>query len=217
MSFLIETIIIAVVVYLVTAILNRFYKKDSPTLPAFPWGPWVFGHLIVAALFGSLTSALQGTIFGGIGNWALLGASIGIMQWIVLRGRIPVGNFWAVSGTLGWSVFAIFQTLHIPGSLDWFLTGILVGTLQWFCFKERTWVTAWWILSNGFAWLVGGFLGVHGSLVLLQGIQNPIFSVLLGWGVTGLVVGLILGITMAKMKQILGDPVTGDPKEAAGE
>lgn len=213
MSFLIETVIIAVIVYLITAILNRFYKKGSPSLPAFPWVPWVFGHLIVGAFFGSLTAAFQGTVFGGIGNWALLGASIGIMQWIVLKRFISVGNFWAVSSTLGWSAFAAFQALHVPNPLDWFLTGILIGILQWFCLNERTWVTAWWVLSNGFAWLVGGFLGIYVSLVLLQGIQNPIFSMVLGWGITGLIVASILGITMVKMKQNTEDRVTGNVKK----
>lgn len=212
MQFLIETIFIAAAAFLITAILNLFYKKDSPSLPGFPWALWVVVHLVVGALGGSLTVSMQGSIFGGIGNWALLGAFIGIVQWMVLRRYIPVGIFWAVSSTLGWSVFSIIHAAQAPSPLDWFLTGIFVGFLQWLCLTGKARGTAWWILSNGFAWLVGGFLGTYAGLLLLQITQNPIFSMVVGWAITGLIVGLILGIPMVKMKEVPGDRMTGNEK-----
>lgn len=205
MLSLIITIIIAIVVYFITAILNRSFMKDSPSLSAFPWRSWIFGHLIVVAFFGGLTDALQRTIFGG--NWVLLGASVGIMQWIVLKRYIPINNIWAALSTLGWAAIPFFHnSLLGPNPLGWFITGFLVGTLQWVYLKTIGRGTVSWILSNSVAWTVGGTLGIYSNLLWQLWIDNPIFdNVIVRCGITGLIVGVILGIAMATMKQIPGD------------
>jgi hypothetical protein len=208
MAFLIETIICAVLAYLVTLLLSVIRKKDTPNYTKFPWGRWCFALMLGGGGGGLINGALQGAIFGGIGNWAAFGAAIGIMQWLVLSRYIPVGMFWALASTIGWSSLALFQALVLPTPLDWFLSGIIVGLLQWLLIRKTVANCRIWVLVNGVAWLAGGFTGVFGGLAFLQVVQNPVITWLVGWTFIGLIAALILGLALADMK-----PITQEPAE----
>jgi hypothetical protein len=202
MAFLIETLVCAVIVFLLTVFFNVLRQKDIPLINKFPWGRWCTALFLGGAVGGLISGAMQGALSGGIGNWAAYGAAIGLMQWIVLSRYIPVGIFWALASTLGWSSLALFQAIHIPTPIDWFLTGIVVGVLQWFFLKGKATNTEWWILLNGLAWLFGGFAGIFGGMLFLQFTGNPVLTWVLGWAFVGLLGALILGISAANMHLI---------------
>lgn len=76
-------------------------------------GAWVgtsalgltMGFAIVIGLLGEGTG-LVGKIIEGLEHGAVLGALTGILQWLMLRRRIPAAGWWVVISTLAWSVGA---------------------------------------------------------------------------------------------------------------
>lgn len=211
MSFLIETVVCAVLAFAATLLFDRFRRKEIPYYTSFPWSRWCFALLIGGAGGGLINGALQGAVFGEMGNWAAFGTIICIMQWLVLSRYIPIGLYWALAGTIGWSSLALFQYLALPTPLDWFLTGILVGVLQWLLIKNKVSNGHWWILVNGIAWSLGGFIGIVGGLVFLGITGNPVLTWVIGWAVVGLLGGIILGIPLQNMKHL----PTPEPKETS--
>lgn len=209
MSFLIETAVCAVAAYLATVLFSHLRKKETPSYEKFPWSRWCFALLVGGAGGGLISGALQGVVFGEIGNWAAFGTVISFMQWLVLSRFIPTGMYWALAGTIGWSFLALFQFLALPTPLDWFLTGILVGILQWLLIRNKVSNSYWWILVNGIAWSLGGFFGIFGGLVFLSFTGNPVLTWVVGWAAIGLIGAVILGIPLKNMT-----PLTAEPKEA---
>lgn len=200
MEKILETIISAVVAFFVPVFLKGLSKKTT-SVSAFPWAKWIFAHFIGGALGGAISASMKGAVLGGAANWAAFGASLGIMQWIVVHRYIPVGIFWAMASTIGWSVFAFLQAARFPGQWAWLVIGVLVGILQWFCLVGRAGRAVWWIPINGVAWLVAGFFGFQAGLAILESTKNLLFSWVIGWAIVGGIGGLILGISMTSMSK----------------
>lgn len=91
----------------------------------FQWTGWwiilimvglVIGHTLFSQVLNIYeTTYLSRTFIGGI----ILGGSIGIMQWIVVRKRIPKDYWWPIGCTLGYAggllVTSIIVDLIFPG------------------------------------------------------------------------------------------------------
>ncbi|MCB0225268.1 MAG: hypothetical protein KDI02_16385, partial [Anaerolineae bacterium] len=106
-------------------------------------------------------------------------------QWWVLRGIIPErANWWIWASTIGWLIgWLMFSTGILPppgsGLNDGLVAGAAVGAImgmaQWlFVFRNLFDLSIWWIP-----------ISVAGWSVALSGV--------LGWTVTGTVVGAVTG------------------------
>ncbi len=184
----------AAISYIVPKALGNIGKTFTPagnserTLPTVQW-------LIAAFIGGALGGAISGAVGNqGAGNWALYGAALGIMQWFALRAYLPVGGWWALASTLGWSSAALF----VGNPLGGFFVGLAIGILQIIGLNAKG--IGYWIGGNALAWGV--------AALLLPLLVNPIGSAfgfnalgwMIGWGVIATIGAGILLYFLAKLE-----------------
>jgi hypothetical protein len=64
---------------------------------------FMIGFPLTKTLFGALSSGL--IVAGGAGG--VVGAIVGALQWLVLRGRVGRAGWWVLASTLAWMVSAV--------------------------------------------------------------------------------------------------------------
>jgi len=154
-----KTIISGVIAYVLPRALADIGKAFSPSQEkkSLPWVFWVVASFIGGVLGGAFSGAMGEH---GFGNWAVYGATLGIMQWLALRGYLPIGKWWAVASTIGWG----FSSLFVGNPFGGFLVGLMVGILQMVGSKVEGKI--WWIGGNALAWglvaLIGAFFATLG-------------------------------------------------------
>ena len=74
----------------------------------------VVGQLWVGAVAGGIGPFFRITVVGAVG-----GASVGIVQWLVLRAEVARAGWWVVASTVGWGV--IFPGMISGAALVWLL------------------------------------------------------------------------------------------------
>ncbi|MGD2145457.1 MAG: hypothetical protein PVH41_02045 [Anaerolineae bacterium] len=75
-------------------VVRPLIRRDGWWVPASAAG-WAVGRAIVLAVFPPGIEALAE---------AVIGASLGLAQWLVLRGQVHRAWWWIVLSTLGWTV-----------------------------------------------------------------------------------------------------------------
>jgi hypothetical protein len=177
---------------------------------------YAVGVLLVLPFAVSLAYAAQLPILIGLVSGAVLGATIGLGQWLLLRCRTPVTLAWVgasiVGGMIGMALGMSMETpalsatelramtreaaaATIPWRVAWqtSLTGALfgvgMGLGQWWTLRQYARSAGWWIVANGVAWMVG--LGVGAAIA-------PIATTIGALLVTGLLAAAITARTMER-------------------
>ena len=134
------------------------------------WRFWLFwglaflsfpiGGVLASLIVGPITTVVRAGI-GGL----LAGAALGVIQWFVLKGQIPVSFWWIVATSLGMAlgqaISVAFLGSEVSGNvLLWraAITGLLIGVAQWILLRQiapQMWV---WIVVITLAWVVGWFI-----------------------------------------------------------
>jgi hypothetical protein len=152
----------------------------------------------------------------GLMTGAVLGATTGTCQWLLLRRRTPVTYRWIIGSVVGGMIgmalgMALEPTaepatnardatreamaLVIPWRVAWqtgvagALFGVGIGIGQWYVLRQYARSAYWWIFANGLAWMAG--LGIGALLA-------PIFTTLGALLVTGLIAAIITGQVMER-------------------
>ena len=178
---------------------------------------YVVGIIAILPFAITLAYASQLPFVIGLISGAVLGATTGLAQWLLLRRRTPVTITWVgasiVGGMLG---MALGMTLAespappttelrdavrgaaaplIPWTVVWqtslegALFGIGMGLAQWRILRQFARSAGWWITANGIGWMVG--LGIGAALA-------PLITSLGALLVTGLLAAAITGYQMEK-------------------
>ena len=90
------------------ALLGRYLERLRWWIPASIAG-WLM-PFAVGALFNLLPRSLAVTPLGVIAQLGLLGASIGILQWWLLRRQVPRAAWWIVAWGIGWGLIVLFNS-----------------------------------------------------------------------------------------------------------
>ncbi len=117
---------------------------------------------------------------------AIVGAVVGVTQWLVLRRHVPQAGWWVLACSVGWvvggmvgeAVFSIVSmavgrilgaaVIGIVGwtvsdtagaAAGWALNGAAVGATQWLVFRRHVSQAGWWVLASSIGWAVGGMVG----------------------------------------------------------
>jgi hypothetical protein len=196
-----KEIIVTILSALLAALLPRLIlrvEKRAESRGSLPWLGWTLAGLAAGAL-GGLASDLLGLLafgLGGFGNWAVYGAVLGLLQWLVLEGYRPVSPWWPLITTLGWTLAAVGDVL---GGLAFafIVAGITAGLFQFFFLRKYANAGAW-IFGNVFAWPVSGVFGyLVGTLV------TPVLGFdwawVVSWGEVGMVGAIILIIPLSRL------------------
>jgi len=115
---------------------------------------WVVGFAVCEFVKNfSLPSATEGVV---------LGTSIGITQWLALKGRINRAGWWILASFIGFGVGkfvgdAIAQ--EVSGALGSGLSGATIGAslglAQWLVLRRQVAQAGWWVLVSVLGWAVG--------------------------------------------------------------
>jgi hypothetical protein len=134
------------------------------------WRFWLFwglaflgfpiGGLLTNLIIGPITTAIRAGIGGAIAGFVL-----GLIQWLVLKGQIPVSYWWIIATSAGMALgeaigVAFLGSETIGNVLLWraAIMGIFIGVAQWILLREvspQMWI---WIGVIALAWVVGWFI-----------------------------------------------------------
>lgn len=177
---------------------------------------YAVGVLLVLPFAVRVAEIAQLPILIGLVSGAVLGATIGLGQWLLLRRRTPVTLGWVGASITGGMIgMALGMAMETPApsaadlrtmtretaaatlpwrvvwqsSLTGALFGIGMGLGQWWTLRQYARSAGWWIVTNGVAWMVG--LGVGAAIA-------PLITTLGALLVTGLLAAAISARTMER-------------------
>lgn len=146
---------------------------------------------------GSLNAAVVWAAFG-----AVIGASLGITQWLVLRRQIPQAYLWVLaSGLGGVAVGALGFAMGgaVGGPLGGAVIGASLGIPQWLVLRHRVSQAYMWVLIS----IVGFALGLSAGEAVGFAVGGAV-----GWPIGGTIHGIVVGaITGAALVWLLRQPV----------
>ena len=133
------------------------------------WLFWVLALLsfpvagLLANLVGSVTTPVRGLLAG-----AIAGAALGLIQWIVLKSRLPQLPIWWVVATSAGMAIGLAISTAVLGSetagseLLWrgAITGLCIGAAQGIVFQQLLPLpqSVIWVGVVGLAWALGWFI-----------------------------------------------------------
>lgn len=149
----------------------------------------------------SPTIALEG--------WQLLliGAAVGLAQWLVLRQHLPLGVWWVFLNIVAWGLSSLVALLGtallgvvlfpltdlltptltrpLANLLYAALGGAVLGGVQWLTFAMHTERAHWWVPASIAGVTLAGLLRLYGSSALQLGVD-------VSWLAYSLVTGAVL-------------------------
>ena len=135
----------------------------------------------------------------------LIGAVVGIAQWVVLRERVPGAGRWvwasiaglAVAGGVGGAVVVAGANVYseslatvVGTTLIVALGGAVTGILQRPVLRGQVSRSGWWVLASTVGWGLG--MAVSGIGGYAAGDPGELF----GWFVSGPVLGAVTGVAL---------------------
>ena len=183
------------------------------------------GWMAVGGLISipGVSSAVEYIAFGFVIRWVdaqaaaltvslvmglMVGLFCGVLQWLLLRLRLPRAGWWILVCLLGFAlgwltadlvtgtlnrIVATDRYWALTAALGWVVGGGLVGLAQWLVLRSRVSPAGWWIptvaLSSAAAWPLA-------SLALRSVIDGGIRAGLIFLGIVGLVTGIATGVVL---------------------
>jgi len=133
------------------------------------WRFWLFWGLaflgfpvagLLANFVGMVTTPVRAILAG-----AIAGATLGLIQWLVLRSRLPLPIWWIVATSVGMSVGLAIGTAFLGSEtagneLLWraAITGVCIGIAQWIVLQPVLPQSVIWIGVVGLSWVIGWFV-----------------------------------------------------------
>ena len=159
------------------------------------WLGFILGLIIIGEDNGInlLRSILGYFMFG-----TSIGAMTGVLQWLVLRGRVSRVGWWVLASTAGLAVArggaaaVASGNSEVLGSFEiavMALGGAMTGILQWLVLRRQVSRAGWWVLASTVGWGLGMTMEGAG-LVLLYVWGTPAYLL---WVGSGAVLGAVTG------------------------
>lgn len=140
-------------------------------------------------------------------NSLIVGASLGVSQWFILRKYLP-GWWWIVATCVGWSISTVFARAwlgYIGGSLN-SIFYIWLGITGWLLLRRKVFSAWWWLFIAPFSVYVFKLTAAIVFFALmhinLSGWRDP--SVILIQNISGVVIGLIQALTLCILRKKTG-------------
>lgn len=193
------------------------YRADN--FDQRPWLQWVvwsmvgltlglMGQFIIFGPFAELLSGLAERVGISSSLWRMLssltqiiiGFTIGMCQWQVLRSKISRAGTWVVFTSIGWTValivgqrlfawlvhtmtantatsFKLVNAILIADILVGAVSGFIIAVTQWIFLRKYEFKFARWVTINVLAWVIGLLLESTANIgaIILNGFYNPFF------------------------------------------
>ena len=121
-------------------------------------GGGAVGFAAADALLDFVSAALQRAI-DEVVIFGLIGAGLGMMQWLVLRNLFSQAGWWIVASTVGGAIVgmgaaSLSSEIELSLIIAYSLGGAILGILQWIVLRRQT-SRAWlWILASPLGWAI---------------------------------------------------------------
>ena len=171
------------------------------------WLRWMLASVVSGAVTMTLTGALVRAgslsavavvaVFG-----AVIGVSLGISQWLVVRHQVPRAYRWVWASAMGGIVvgvlgFAIREA--VGGPVGGAAIGAALGIIQWLVLRR--------LISRAYLWVLASIVGFALGLSAGEAVGFAIGGAV-GWLVGGTVLGVVVGaITGSALIWLLRQPV----------
>lgn len=159
---------------------------------------WSVGLVIalVVAKGASLAVSSQASL---LVSGVVVGALIGLTQWVVLRPEVRGVGWWVLATAIGW-VAALMVTAFVApitgptsgGVIGGLLGGLVWGLAQWLALRSTTRGKVRWLLMTAAGWTaalalslslpVGGWSGVVNGQVVQVAVSGAVGSIIIGIG-----------------------------------
>jgi len=133
-------------------------ERTAWNTPDFDWTLWV--QWILATTLGWAA----GWALSGYLSEFVIGLTVGLAQWVVLRNQIDRAAWWIPASALGWAAGrGLVEVIFAPQ--DVILVGVTLGAslglAQWLVLRLYLVQSWWWIVLTALSSAVGltGFLG----------------------------------------------------------
>lgn len=139
--------------------------------PSVGWTVWLWwvlasagggavGFAAADAVLDFVSAALQRAIdIDEVVIFGLIGAGLGMMQWLVLRNLFSQAGWWIVASTVGGAIVgmgaaSLSSEIELSLIIAYGLSGAILGILQWIVLRRQT-SRAWlWILASPLGWAI---------------------------------------------------------------
>lgn len=151
---------------------------SGPKFIDFDWAFW-FQWIMATTLGWILGRFLLPNL-----AFVMIGITMGILQWFVLRGHIHKAWRWIIATVFGWTAGSTLILFLVADGMEFLagvILGITVGTAQWLILRREFHWHGWWIVINVVAWTTG--------MALLPGLLST--GAMIG-AITGIALGLLL-------------------------
>jgi len=165
-------------------------EATQPRLMQVGWSFWLgwVGATAMAGAIGAMAFYLPGSLLGGFIKGAIMGGCVGLVQWLMLRPRIPTIAGWILASVIAQALSFAFVTPFPPSLIA---VGILPGIAQWLILQGKVPQAGWWVATKAIADPLGLLIGFLVSATIYP----------LAGGVAGLISGAITGGVMVWLLQ----------------
>ena len=180
----------------------------------YVWFLWAMAWTVAStvALFVALVAIPQGVHGIILARVGMVGATVGIAQWFVLRWHVSRAGWWVLASAVGGALtFAVIFAADGIIVARVGMVGAAVGIAQWFVLRGQVFRAGWWVLASAAGFAVGGAViraasEFESSLRGFSYLPHPVY-------VAGFVLGLALygAITGVVMVWLLRQPVIKEP------
>ena len=165
-------------------------KTSKPSIDWKFWFLWTFAtifglilgiaiSLIVIITISKITNFHEDTIANYI-ILPIIGFSVGIFQWLMLRKHVSWARMWIWVTTAGWVIsfplaFSIYTWLKsISGIMITYawektiqatLIAIFIGFIQWLLLRRHISGSGWWVFANVIGWNAASLIAGAGAMV----------------------------------------------------
>jgi hypothetical protein len=180
-------------------------KKRQISVDWFVWLQWAFASGLGGAVGFALADAVLHTFSEALYRataeiviFGLLGASMGTLQWLVLRRHFSQAGWWVAASAVGGTLVGIGGAFYgskvqVNLVIVYGLVGIILGALQWLVLRRRISRSGWWMVVSVLGWaLAVPVVQSLDRLGLMRGLSETI-GLILGSGLVGMVVGIVTG------------------------
>jgi hypothetical protein len=137
----------------------------NPPVTRSEWGfalLWVLATAAGWVVGFAICEVLKDFVESFSADGAVIGVSIGILQWVALRGRINRAGWWILASIIGFAVgkfAADYIATSLSGAVGSGLGGVAIGAslgiAQWLVLRRHVAKAGWWVLASGLAWAIG--------------------------------------------------------------
>jgi hypothetical protein len=170
------------------------------------WLQWVLASAFSGAVTMTVTGALvrEGTTDAGVVVAVfgmLLGVSLGLTQWLVLRRQVPRAHSWVLASALGGMVVGVLGLARgeaVGGPFGGSVIGAALGIMQGLVLRRS--------ISRAYVWVLASILAFALSLSAGEAVGFAIGGAV-GWLVGGTILGVVVGaITGSALVWLLQQP-----------